>query len=186
MQFVCVCVCVCVCVLASSVLESSSHSSVTCQSSPERGLKKKRTKNKTRDDLVEDKEVEWKKRRRRRREKKGAGGGWADGVARMKHLHGAGDDRAKPMWRTTGQLWEIRDRQGERQRGKKGGGGREAESNSKQRDHLGNWLQNSAKCNNGNDFHGVFELKDDSARRVTFGLEMLFFFFFFFLAESVL
>ena len=75
---------------------------------------------------------------------------------------------------------------GRKTKRKKGGRGGEAESNSKQRDHLGNWLQNSAKCNNGNDFHGVFELKDDSARWVTFGLEMLFFFFFFFLAESVL
>lgn len=50
----------------------------------------------------------------------------------------------------------------------------EVESNSKQRDHLGNWLQNSVKYDNGNDFHGVFELKDDSACRVTFGLETLF------------
>lgn len=36
-------------------------------------------------------------------------GAWqADGVMRIKHLEGAGDDRAKPRWRTTGQLWEIR------------------------------------------------------------------------------
>lgn len=55
---------------------------------------------KTRDELVEDKEVEGKKRKKRRRgrrEKRGGGGGRADGVARMKHLHGAGADRAKLM-----------------------------------------------------------------------------------------
>lgn len=38
--------------------ESSSHSNVTCQSSPEFGLKKK---SKTRDELGEATEFEWKK-----------------------------------------------------------------------------------------------------------------------------
>lgn len=41
--------------------------------------------------MVEDTEVEWK--RRKKRSEKSEGGGWADGVARMKHLHGS---RAKP------------------------------------------------------------------------------------------
>lgn len=56
-------------------MESSSHSSITCQSSPQRGLKQ------LEDELVEDKEVELKRRKKKRRKREA----------------GVGDDRAKLM-----------------------------------------------------------------------------------------
>lgn len=64
--------------LGSSVVESSSCSSVTCQSSPQRGLKQLGY------ELVEDKEAEWRRRKEEEEEctKRGAG---------------VGDDRAKLM-----------------------------------------------------------------------------------------